>query len=262
MGFSRADRLVQIHREALWHAARAAPALPPGPLDATQGLPDPVRRYLQRVLPAAAERTPDIVTLRQSGTLRTGAGSSRWLRFTAMHQAACRVPGCCWDARIALPFGLHMRVDDHYLQGIGGGSVHLQSLLQLAADRDNPQLNAAELHRYLAEAVWYPMALLPGNGVVWQSVDEHSALATLHDGTVSVSLTFRFNEQDDVISVHTPGRFRAVRGGYELTPWEGRFSHHEVCDGYRVPRRAEVGWYLQERFEPVWRGMIEDVEYR
>ena len=36
-----------------------------------------------------------------------------------------------------------------------------------------------ELMRFLAEAAWYPTALLPSQGVRWQGADERSAFATL-----------------------------------------------------------------------------------
>jgi hypothetical protein len=62
--------------------------------------------------------------------------------------------------------------------------------------------------------------------------------------------------------VYTPGRYRKIGPRYELTPWEGHFSKYEERDQMRVPTEGEVGWYLQERWEPVWRGKVIDMRYQ
>ena len=48
--------------------------------------------------------------------------------------------------------------------------------------------------RYLAEAVWYPTALFPGQGVQWKAVNDSSAFGTLTDGDVSITLLFTFGK--------------------------------------------------------------------
>ncbi|WP_425532220.1 DUF6920 family protein [Aromatoleum anaerobium] len=48
--------------------------------------------------------------------------------------------------------------------GVGSGQAQLLSAVTVASDRDKPELNSGSLHRYLAEAVWYPTALLPSAG--------------------------------------------------------------------------------------------------
>jgi hypothetical protein len=91
-----------------------------------------------------------------------------------------------------------------------------------------PELNAAALHRYLAEAVWYPTALRPHAGLSWAAIDQRSALATLTDAGVTVTLEFRFGANDEVTGVYTPGRYRQVGRRFELTPWEGHFSNYSA----------------------------------
>ncbi|MEO7362298.1 MAG: DUF6544 family protein [Gemmatimonadaceae bacterium] len=76
--------------------------------------------------------------------------------------------------------------------------------------------------RYFAEMAWYPTALLPGQGVRWEAVDERSANATLVDGPISLTLLFRFDDARLIKSVHADAR-GATQGKdgalvYEFTP--------------------------------------------
>ena len=66
--------------------------------------------------------------------------------------------------------------------------------MSLANLRGTPEVAQGELMRFLVEAVWYPTALLPSQGVQWEAVDDTSAKATLKDGATTLTLLFRFNE--------------------------------------------------------------------
>lgn len=230
------------------------------PPPARADLPHPVRRYLERVLPAPP-RPITLARMTQQGTVRTDLHRERWMRFTATHTIRPLARSFCWDARVrALPL-VHLRVRDEYASGVGSGRVQLLSAITVAADRDKPELNAASLHRYLAEAVWCPTALLPEAGVQWTPIDQRSALATLSDAGNTVSLEFRFNEADEVSGVFAAGRWSRVGKAFVLMPWEGRFGGYRRCGGVLVPSHGEVGWYVDRRLEVVWKGEVGAVEY-
>jgi hypothetical protein len=139
--------------------------------------------------------------------------------------------------------------------------VQLLSALTIASDSNKPELNSASLHRYLAEAVWYPTALMTSAGVQWSPIDNRRALATLSHLGNTVSLEFRFNDAAEVVGIYTEGRWNRTANRYELTPWEGRFSAYRRHQGVLVPRRGEVGWYVNGRLEIVWTGEITSLEY-
>ena len=84
-------------------------------------------------------------------------------------------------------------------------------------------MNSSLLHRFLAEAVWYPTALLPSPALSWTPIDDASTLATLTQGAISVSLEFRFNCCDEVESIYTPGWWESFDGGFKQVAWEGMF---------------------------------------
>ena len=48
-------------------------------------------------------------------------------------------------------------------------------LFTVAAMHNTAELNQGELMRFFAEAAWYPTALLPSQGVVWEAIDDNSA---------------------------------------------------------------------------------------
>lgn len=244
----------------LEHSLRSGPSATSGKrVDLAQlsDLPAPVARYFRRVL---TDQMPLIkaVTLRQSGMLRTETTSDVWRSFVAEQLVVPGAPGFLWNAKVRMPLGLHVRVLDSYHSGMGSGRISFQSALRMAAQAGGPELDSSALQRYLAEAPWYPTALLPMSGVSWGPIDEQTALATVTAHTLRVSIEFRFDEADEVSGIYTRGRFRRVNGRYQLTPWEGHFTRYVMRSGVRVPAEGEAGWYDNGSWLAVWKGRIDD----
>ncbi len=200
--------------------------------------------------------------MEQVGTLRTGTKSDKWMDFTARQFVAPSAPGFVWNARVSLPLGAHLRVLDSYVSGQGGGSVSLLSAIRVSSASNEPELNSGALHRYLAESVWYPAALLPRRGLSWTPKDDRSAVATLTDQGIEVSLEFRFNDADEVIAIYSPGRYGRFDGEYRKVAWEGRFSDYRQTGGYSIPWRGEVGWYDGGTLHLVWEGEIKSIHFQ
>ena len=225
------------------------------------GLPPPVIRYFKHVL-ADGHNLIKIMRMHQSGELRTNMKTDVWSPFTADQVVVPPATGFVWNARVEMPLGMHVGVLDTYSSGTGAGRVSLLSAIPVTSNSDEPELNSAALHRYLAEAVWYPTALLPQSGVVWTAIDDRSAMATLTDGEVTVSLEFRFNDANEVAAIYSPGRFARLDGGYKQLPWEGHFRGYRDRDAIKSPFYGEVGWYKDEMLHLVWKGNLIDVQYQ
>lgn len=223
-------------------------------------LPAPVTRYLEMAL--SAERRPiDAARLTQTGMLRTDARSPRWMNFEAVHEIAPSKTEFKWTAHVAaLPF-VHIQVQDSYANGRGSGQVKLFSLLRLARREGGDAMNSGSLHRYLAEAVWYPTALLPRSNLRWSAISETRALATLAHGDTTVSLEFRFSPTGEVSGIYSPGRWGLFGGQFKRVPWEGHFSEYQLIGGVRIPRCGEVGWHLDGAWHCIWKGKIIDAIY-
>jgi hypothetical protein len=228
--------------------------------DGLSALPPPVARYFRRVL------TPDqapIIGARfiQSGALRTAPDSKRWLSFRARQAVSPRERAFKWDAKVKIAPLLHVRVLDSYAEGIGAGEVHLLSALRIAGLRGDPEMNSGALHRYLAEAVWYPTAWLPQAGVLWSAIDQNRATVALTDRGTTVSLEVRFNSLGEAVAIYSPNRWGRFAGTYRQAAWEGHFAAYENRGGLVVPSEGEVGWYSEGEWRAVWKGRIIEASY-
>jgi len=255
---SQQDALSQL-TDSLVRASRAHGAVQVNPGDPT-GLPAPVTRYFARVF-RLQQPVIQLARFRQTGTLRTDAMSDRWLKFRASQTVAPGAVGFLWDARIEIGPALHVRVRDALLEGQGSGQVSLLSAFRVASAGGNPEMNSGALHRYLAEAVWYPTALLPSARLRWSAIDDDTALATLTDHGITVALEFRFNAAGEVTGIYTPARWGTFDGGYRQLPWAGHFRNYVSMDGVIVPAEGEVGWYLEGQWRPVWKGSLLEASY-
>lgn len=205
------------------------------------GLPDCVRRYFLAVLP---DQSPLItaVTLTQTGTFNLSETAEKWMPFTATQRIIAQRRGFDWDARITMLPGLWVRVHDAYIAGEGRLLASIYGLVAQADLRDTGELARGELMRFFIEALWYPTALLPSQGVVWSPVDDHSANATLKDGGHTITLLFRFNAEGLIESAFAEARSHGTGTNSVMMPWQGRFWNYAERDGMKVPLEAEVEW--------------------
>ena len=223
-------------------------------------LPAPVQRYFHAVLTDGQPMVAG-VRMRHTGTFNMGETQAQWKSFTSDQKVVVQRPGFDWDARIAMMPALPVRVHDAYVAGEGILHASLLGLFSLVSVRDTADMAAGELMRFLAEAAWYPTALLPSHGVRWKSVDDRSAYATLTDGNCSVTMLFVFNEAGFIETVHTDARGRMVGGKIVPTPWQARVWNYGERGGMRVPLDGEVAWLLPTGAMPYWRGRITEIAY-
>ncbi|SER86801.1 DUF6920 family protein [Natrinema salaciae] len=221
------------------------------------GLPAPVARYFRTVL-EDGQRPVRTVRLRQRGEFRLGDRDGAWRPFEAIQHVATRPPGFVWDAEIDVAPLLSVRVLNRYARGEGLLRAKLRSTIPVASAGPSPEMNEGELVRYLAEAVWYPTALLPAHGVEWEPIDDRTAKATLEHREVTASLVFHFDDRNEVDRVTTE-RYRQETDS--TAPWIGRFRDYESQNGRRIPTRATVGWALPDGDLPYWRATIDAIEH-
>jgi len=265
------DALLVMYGAWRWqtgtHKLRArlqAAALPIAPatvsLRELDGLPDPVQRYLRLVL---KEGQPLVASARvhQRGTFNMGQSTKTWRSFRSDQWVVTRRPGFDWDARIRVAPGMAVRVHDAYVAGEGILQAAVFGVLPVANLRGTSQVAEGELMRFLAEAAWYPTALLPSQGVQWRPVDERSAQATLSDGTIGVTLLFIFAEAGFIETVRAEARGRLEGERIVPTPWYARVWNYQERGGMLVPLDGEVAWVLPEGIRPYWRGHLEDIAY-
>jgi hypothetical protein len=223
-------------------------------------LPGPVARYLRAVVPAGA---PIIrrATLVQRGEFLMDARKGAWSPFNARHHATVTPPGFVWDARISMAPGLDVRVRDGFIDGrgfIGGAVLGLFPVLNRSG---TPEIDAASLHRWLGETVWYPTALLPSQGVRWEAMDNSTARATVSAGATTVWLEFTFGPDGMVRRVFTPARFADEGGRAVPMPWQVDCGEYAELGDYRLPTFAVVRWIRPEGPLEVYRGRVLEARF-
>ncbi|HOU49640.1 MAG: hypothetical protein KBG22_03710 [Smithella sp.] len=224
------------------------------------GVPAPVQRYFRAVL-KDGQPIVAAVTVEHTGTFNMGEAADQWKPFTSTQRVITRRPGFDWEGRVAMMPGLPVRVHDAYAAGEGILHAAVLGLVSMVNLRGTGEVAQGELMRFFAEAAWYPTALLPSQGVLWDAVDDHSARATIKDGDLTLTLLFRFNKEGLIETVRAEARGRTIGGKVVPTPWEGRFWNYEARDGMQVPFDGEVAWLLPEGAKPYWRGRITKLSY-
>ena len=248
--------------KTIWVRLEAARVMPwpsrlPARYDAREleGLPVPVQRYFRAVL---KDGQPIIaaVSLEQAGTFNMSETEQAWKPFTAKQRVITQRPGFDWDARIMMFPAVGVHIHDAYIAGQGILHGAVLGLIPVVNMPDSPELRQGEFMRYFMEALWYPTALLPSQGVRWEAIDDKSARATLTDGPITLTLTFGFQDDGLIGSARAESRGRLVNGVPSGAPWQGRFWNYAMRDGMQVPLEGEVAWVMPDGIKPYYRGKL------
>jgi len=234
--------------------------MPSSPLEKRSGvdiLPEPVRRYLRFAIPSNAPAIRS-VHLRQDGDFRPTPGP-RWFPIQGEQHFTLDPPGFIWQARIRMLPLLWIEARDSLTSGRGNMLIKFNSIFTLANVR-GPEISQGAQARWLAEAVWFPVAFASGR-VRWDQIDDRSARVTLLGEGLPVSLVVEFDEEGRASRVRGE-RYRAVEGGKTvLTPWSGSCSDYREFGGLQVPSRVEVSWDLDEGQFTYARFHVTELEY-
>ena len=214
---------------------------PAGLYDAREldGLPAPVQRYFRAVL-RDGQPLITAATFELAGTINMAASGDNWKPFTSWQRAVIHRPGFLWNGHVAMFPGLTAHVHDSYIAGVGTLHAAMLGLFTVAELQGGGEIARGELMRFFAEMVWYPTALLPSQGVVWEAVDDRSAHATLVDGSVQVTLLFRFNDEGLISALHADARGAGVGKDMVMLPWDCSMSNYQLRHAMMVPERGEV----------------------
>ena len=157
--------------------------------------------------------------------------------------------------------GIAAHVHDAYIAGAGLLKVAISGVIVVANLPDSSDLSKSELMRFFAEAAWYPTALLPSQGVLWQAINEQSAIATFTDSSITLSLRFSFDANGFIETVFAAARGRLVDEQISYAPWQGRFWNYTDRNGVQVPLEAEISWLLPEGNKPYYRSFMTNLSY-
>jgi hypothetical protein len=233
-----------------------------------QGLPAPVQRYFRLVL-KDGQPLIGAATVDMTGTINMSPNGEQWKPFTSTQRAVNSVagsssglrPGFLWNAKVTMFPGVTARVEDSYIAGQGQVIAKLFGLFTVAHASGGGEMARGEFMRYFAESPWYPTALLPSQGVRWQSVDDASANATIVDGPITLTLLFRFNEAGLIASVRAQSRGAGVGQNMLMLAWECGLSDYQLRDGMLIPMTGEAAWVRPEGRKAYFVGKVKALSY-
>lgn len=255
---------IRTHTSQLESARVDGKGRPPSPAryDAREleGLPAPAQRYFRAVL---ADGQPIITaaTIELAGTINLSATGEQWKPFTSRQRVVTRRPGFLWDARVTMFPGVPARVVDSYIAGQGRLHAAVLGLFTVADVHGGGEIARGEFMRYFAEAAWYPTALLPSQGVHWETVDDTSANATIVDGPLTLTLLFRFNEAGLLASVHAQARSAGVGKDMVMLPWDCTLSDYQPLHGMLLPMTGEAAWLRPDGRKVYFVGKVKKLSY-
>jgi len=208
------------------------------------GLPEPVQRYFRYSIGEEGKYYLSYAKLKHSGTFRQNEEQG-WMNIEGREYFTTERPGFVWTGKIS-PFPLlWLSGIDTYIEGKANFQIRLLSLISIADERNSKKLDESELQRWLAEAPWFPTALLPSRNLHWEEIDKSSARAVVKDDsdgpTITANAIFHFNEKGEIVEV-VADRYRSVDNIYTKQKWFGYYRDYKKIEDVMIPNEIEVAW--------------------
>lgn len=228
--------------QAAWIRLASHQPLAPAAFDLSMiaGLPDPAQRFFRFAIKPG---TPIYTVAEVSMQGEFSLGNKMEPNYMPMRaEQILAVPnGFVWNVRAGdrIWFAGSDGADD----GISWSRFWLFGIVPVARAGNNEDHARSAFGRYVAEAVfWSPAALLPGENVRWEAIDE---------STVRVIVRHMGLEQAVELSVDADGTLSEVvfqrwsnanpAKEFQFQPFGGYLSDYKDFGGFRLPTRVEAG---------------------
>lgn len=228
--------------QAAWIRLASHQPLAPAAFDLSMidGLPDPAQRYFRfAIKPGTPLYT--VAEISMQGEFSLGDKVEPNYMSMQADQILAAPNGFIWKVRAGdkIWFTGSDGADD----GFSWSHFWLLGIVPVARAGNNKDHARAAFGRYVAEAVfWSPGALLPGENVLWEAMD---------NSTVRVIVRHRGLEQAVELSVDADGKLSKVifqrwsnanpAKTFQRQPFGGYLSDYKDFGGFRLPTRVEAG---------------------
>ncbi|MCP4024293.1 MAG: hypothetical protein GY729_20800 [Desulfobacteraceae bacterium] len=227
-----------------------------------KGLPEPVQRYFEHVLPPGQTSIPWI-SYNSSGKFKLPF-SDKYFSVTASEYLFAEKPALIFDAffKHCPFFGSWVHVRDKYEAQKGNMFANLYSGINLFQVDDAKELDQDMFLRYIGHLVLIPTALLPNNYVHWEPIDENHAKLVVADGANKGSSIVTFNETGEIIQWATDNRYEKQGKKFRKVSHIGYRSNYQQISGIKVPLDFKVEKVLPDGTREVfWEGTITDIRF-
>ncbi len=200
----------------------------------TRSLPEPVKKYLDLVLPKDPRQIKE-VELTHNGFFKSSLKSD-WVKIKGKQYFKTETPEFEWTGETSM-----FKASDRYMDGKGRLRVKLFGLIPIVNAR-GPEVDQAELLRWLGESVWFPTNLIPGDQLSWSPINSSSAKLNYSHKDQKLWYIINFDEKGYIVRLETE---RYLEKG-KPEKWIGKVSDYKDFHGFIVPSHIEAFWELEE----------------
>ena len=221
-------------------------------------LPAPAKRYFLHAIKRGTPLASSVI-LRMKGSIRLKPDAA-WMPMQA-RQILSPPRGFVWRASAGSGL-LRISGADYYFDDAGAIRFHLWGLVP-AVKVTGPDIARSAAGRTAGETFWIPSALLPGQGVNWEEVDESSARVAVKVGSETVRVKISVDREGACHSVSFQ-RWgdRTQDGRFAYIPFGGDLSEERTFGGYTIPTTISGGWwYGTEHYFEFFRARVENAEF-
>ena len=223
-----------------------------------RSLPSCIKGWLSAIGAVGHEQI-NLVSLKQFGSMKLKPEQKRWTVSQAEQISCTNPPAFRWAVKLKMGKGLVVTGKDSFLEGKAGMHIKLAGIIPISKTVDDEKTNESALQRYLMELAWYPSAVL-SPFISWEEVDAHSATATMSYEGLTGSVTYFFNEQNELLKVEA---WRYKDSGEDARPLlcVGTVKEQQKVGGLIVPVKMEITWMLEEGPFTWYRFDVHDIRF-
>ncbi|MFB6317071.1 DUF6920 family protein [Saccharicrinis sp. FJH54] len=211
-------------------------------------LPAPAQRYFKHVL-TENQNYISSARLIHDGEFRVNP-NQKWSKIKGEEYFTIEPPGFVWRGKV--PF---MSATDLFINKQGNLQIHLFQTIRIINKKDE-KINQGELLRWLAEAPWFPTALLPSKNLSWEKINDSECKIIFSSEGIDVDARVHINNKGEITKLQAK-RFKDDT----LNNWTGIYNNYQKVNGMLIPMSCEVSWNLEEGDFCYARFNIKKIEY-
>jgi hypothetical protein len=226
----------------VWQRLIARQPATPGTFNVSMvsALPVPARRFFEF---AIAPGTPlhTIAQITMHGEFSLGDRDNPGYMPMRAEQLLAAPHGFIW--RVRTGGRIWFTGSDGAMDRTSWSRVWLYGIVPVARAGNNADHRLSALGRCVAEAVfWTPAALLPGDGISWEAIDESSARVVVSHDELEQAVDITVDAEGRVLKVVFQRWSNANSAKtFQFQPFGGYLSDYRTFQGYRLPTRVEAG---------------------
>jgi hypothetical protein len=249
--------------QAVWTALAAHQPTDPASFDVTmlEGLPAPAQRYFSYAIRPGTPLTT-VVEISMQGQFSLGSKTEPNYLPMRAQQILAAPHGFVWQLNAGNGF-MRLTGSDAAVDGNSWSRFWLLDLVPVARAGANSDHARSAFGRYVAEAVfWTPAAILPGNQIRWEAIDESTARVTVTHLELeqSVDLTIDAEGKLSKVSLQRWSNTNSAQT-FRLQPFGGYLSEYRDFNGFRLPTRIEAGNFFEtDSYFPFFRVNVTAIQ--